>query len=366
MRVEREIAGVAFPFAAGVIAAVLSGGSPCIIKPTYHTMALAGTLLSAVLLLHPSRRCWDVRLQWCIISCCALACGALIGISATEMGISDVSSDGWLSSMALRIGKQTEEIIDSIGFKDRSTNAVIKALLTGNRSDIPPDISADFRDSGASHILALSGLHLGIIYGIFSRILSCFGNGVEIRRARSVLIMLACGLYTLATGAGPSITRAYLFIVLKEIAGMAGRDVSLKSLLAAALMLHLAFDPTAASSVGFQLSYAAMLGIAFIFPYLRDIWKNGWKLLGWIWKSAALSISCQITTGPLAYHYFGTFPHYFLMTNLLALPLAGLIIPMALLTTVLTSFGWCPEFIVTSTEWFTQAMLNTLSIISSM
>ena len=366
MRVEREIAGVAFPFAAGVIAAVLSGGSPCIIKPAYHTMALAGTLLSALLLLHPSRRNWDVRLQWCIISGCALACGAFVGISATEMGISAVDSDGWLSRMALRIGKQTEEMIDSIGFKDRSTNAVIKALLTGNRSDIPPEISAAFRDSGASHILALSGLHLGIIYGIFSKILSCFGNSMEIRRARSVLIMLACGLYTLATGAGPSITRAYLFIVLKETAGMAGRDVSLKSLLAAALMLHLAFDPTAASNVGFQLSYAAMLGIAFIFPYLRNIWKNEWKLLKWIWESAALSISCQITTGPLAYHYFGTFPHYFLMTNLLALPLAGIIIPMALFTTAMTAAGCCPGFVIETTEWLTQGLLNILSLIASM
>ena len=366
MRVEREIAGFAFPFAAGVFAAVLSGSSPCIIKPTYHTIALAGTLLSALLLLHPLRRNWDTRFQWCIISCCALACGAFIGISGIEMGISAVGSDGWLSRMALHIGRQTEEMIDCIGFKDSSTNAVIKALLTGNRSDIPSEVASAFRDSGASHILALSGLHLGIIYGIFSRILSCFGNSVEIRHARSVLIMLACGLYTLATGAGPSITRAYIFIVLKETAEMTGRDVSLKTILATALMLHLAFNPSAAASIGFQLSYAAMLGIAFIFPYLRNIWRNEWKWLKWIWESAALSISCQLTTGPLAYYYFGTFPQYFLMTNLLALPLAGFIIPMALLTTVLTSFGWCPEIIVTSTEWLTQALLSTLSIISSM
>ena len=366
MRVEREIAGFAFPFAAGVIAAVLSGDSPCIIRPTYHTMALAGTFVSVLLLLHPSRRDWDVRLQWCIISGCALACGAFIGISAAEMEISAVSSDGWLSRMALHIGRKTEEVIDGIGFMDSSTNAVIKALLTGNRSDITSEVASTFRDSGASHILALSGLHLGIIYGILSGILSCFGNSVEIRRSRSVMIMLACGLYTLATGAGPSITRAYIFIILRETAEMTGRNVSLKTILAAALMLHLAFDPTDASSVGFQLSYAAMLGIAFIFPYLRNIWKNEWKLLEWIWESAALSISCQLTTGPLAYYYFGTFPQYFLMTNLLALPLAGIIIPMALLTTVLASFGWYPEIIVASTEWLTQALLSTLGIISSM
>ena len=366
MRVEREIAGFAFPFAAGVIAAVLTGGSPCIIKPTYHIFALTFTLSSALLLLHTARREWNPALQWCATVFCALSCGILIGISGTEMSVSAVGADGWLVSIAEGCAVRMQNAIDSIAFADSSTAAILKALLTGDRSGITPEVSEAFRASGASHILALSGLHLGIIYGIVSKTLSVYGNSTAMRTARSVLIMSACGLYTLATGAGASITRAFLFIVLKETAEIAGRQTSLKGLLAAALILHLAFDPTAATDIGFQLSYAAMLGIAYIFPYLKGMWKNTWKGLKWIWNSAALSLSCQITTGPLAYLYFGTFPQHFLLTNLLALPLATLIIPAGLLTTVLSMAGLCPDFISKGTEWLTQVLLETLRIISLM
>lgn len=366
MRVEREIAGFAFPFAAGVIAAVLTGGSPCIIKPTYHILALTFTLSSALLLLHTARRDWNPAAQWCATAFCALSCGILIGISGKEMGVSAVGADGWLTRTAEGCAVRMQAAIDSIAFTDNSTGGILKALLTGDRSGITPEVSEAFRASGASHILALSGLHLGIIYGIVSKTLSVSGNSTTMRRARSVLIMAACGLYTLATGAGASITRAFLFIVLKETAEIAGRQTSLKVLLTAALILHLAYDPTAATDIGFQLSYAAMLGIAYIFPYLKGMWKNSWKGLKWIWNSAALSISCQITTGPLAYLYFGTFPQYFLLTNLLALPLATLIIPAGLLTTVLSMAGLCPDFMSKGTEWLTQILLETLRIISLM
>ena len=366
MRVERAIAGFAFPFAAGVIAAVLSGGSPCIIKPTYHILALTFTLSAALVMLHPARRSWNATAQWCMVVFCALSCGILIGLSGKEMSISAIAPHGRILRMAEVCGLKMKEAVDSIGFGESSTNAVLKALLTGDRSGITTDIAEAFRASGASHILALSGLHLGIIYGIISKILSAFGNSTAIRRARSAAVILACGLYTLATGAGASISRAYMFIVLKEIAEMSGRAISLKGLLATVLMIHLAFDPTAVTDIGFQLSYAAIFGIAYIFPHLRDMWKNSCKGLKWIWESAALSISCQITTGPFAYLYFGTFPQYFLLTNLLALPLTAVIIPAALLTIALNAAGVCPEFICKGTEWLTQTLLETLRIISSM
>ncbi len=366
MRVEREIAGFAFPFAAGVMAAVLSGGSPCIIKPTYHTISLAMTLLPVIMLLHHDRRSWDPRVQWGLIVICALSCGIFTGASGAELEVSALQTDGWLSAAAEKAGRGMGELIDSMAFEDSQTNGIIKALLTGDRSGISSETAEAFRNSGASHILALSGLHLGIIYGIISRLLSIAGKSMTARIIKSLLTMITCGAYTLATGAGASITRAYIFIVVKETAEMAGRTVSLKGVLAVSMMLHLAFDPTAAADIGFQLSYAAMFGIAFIYPVLKKMWKNKWMGLKWVWESAALSISCQITTGPLAWHYFGTFPQYFLLTNLIALPLAGIIIPSALLSVTLTAMGCCPDAIIYITEWLTQALRHSLEVISTM
>ena len=86
----------------------------------------------------------------------------------------------------------------------------------------------------------------------------------------------------------------------------------------------------------------------------------------WIWVSAAMSVSCQVTTGPLAYFYFGTFPQHFLLTNLIAMPLTGLIIPSALLTITLDSIGICPDLLISFTETLVGLMSKALSIIASM
>jgi predicted membrane metal-binding protein len=86
----------------------------------------------------------------------------------------------------------------------------------------------------------------------------------------------------------------------------------------------------------------------------------------WIWNSAALSISCQLATGPLAYLYFGTFPQHFLLTNLISLPLTGFIIPCALASLVLSGLGWCPTFVVSVTEWLVSLLTWSLEVIASM
>lgn len=116
--------------------------------------------------------------------------------------------------MALALGQSMEEAIDRMGFTHPDTGAIIKALLTGDRGNIPKTVTEAFRNSGASHILALSGLHLGIIYTIVSKAFALIGNSPLAKRTRSVAIILLCGTYTMATGAGASISRAFLFIFL--------------------------------------------------------------------------------------------------------------------------------------------------------
>ena len=157
---------------------------------------------------------------------------------------------------------------------------------------------------------------------------------------------------------------------------MTGRLHSLKQVLMASLLIQVIIDPVSVRSVSFQLSYAAMAGIAFIYPWLRDFWpsgkagKNGGRVLvrsmRWVWNSTALSISCQLTTGPLAYLYFGTVPRHFLLTNLISLPLTGFIIPCALACLGLSGLGCCPAFMVSVTEWLVSLLTWSLEVIASM
>lgn len=373
MKVARDIAGITLPFAAGAATVVWAGGTICS-QPVFLSTTASLMVLGTFFLLctssreKPSPTCLNILTHTAFASC-----GILYGIRAVLVPIGIPAADG-ITSWLMAIGTATGEAIEGIDFRNPDTNAMIKALIIGDRSDIPAHITEAFRKSGASHILALSGLHLGIIYGLISKVLSILGNSLSARRARSFITITICGLYTLATGAGSSITRAFIFILLGETAKITGRFRDLRSILMISLMVHIALDPTAIREVGFQLSYAAMAGIAFIHPWLQGFWpevagnESTWfeRATGWIWNTAALSVSCQITTGPLAYLYFRSFPVHFLLTNLISLPLTGIIISCALLTLMLNLCGICPEILLRATETLVTALSAALKVISSM
>ena len=258
--------------------------------------------------------------------------------------------------------------IDGIPFPSEGTAPLLKALLTGDRSDLPKDTVRVFRESGGAHLLALSGLHIGILYLILSRLLWPLGNSPRARCVRYALIVLSAGLFTLMTGASPSIVRAFLFIFLNETARLACRPRDPVRVLCTALLIQLVITPSAITSVGFQLSYLAMAGIFLLFPILACWYPAGPRFdpVRKVWEAAALSISCQVFTGPLAWLRFHTFPTYFLLTNLLALPLTTLLMGTAVATLILRGLGCCPGFLLQATDLLCSVLVRVLEIIESM
>lgn len=368
MKEERDFAGFVLPFAIGVY---LTTGSCTALFA--HTSALVITFLSAtalmlvaVWLLAGTCRAIFQRILIILLGFC---CGGFIGTCDSIMSIGSSHSPSGLEEIAGRIS----EAIDRISFSHADSRPIIKALITGERSDIPPSVTEAFRVSGAAHILSLSGFHLGIIYGIGTWIFSWTGGKKAIRIARSLLIITFCGIYTIATGAGASIVRAFIFILIRETALITHRSARTSSVLLSALILQLLTDPSSIRSVSFQLSYAAMAGIAYIYPFLQSFWPSEdkgevreWPAMRKIWSSAALSISCQLTTGPLAFIYFNSFPKHFLLTNLIAVPVTSLLIPASLLTLCLDSVGICPGILIRITEMLVEALSRSLEIISRM
>lgn len=266
------------------------------------------------------------------------------------------------------IGFGMQMRIDRTPFKNQETNALLKALLTGNRRDLEKDTLTAFRSSGASHILALSGMHLGIIFLFISKILSLAGGRPSARIMRSIISIIVCTSYSLATGASPSIMRALTFIILRETSFLLHREADMKNTLAASLFLQLLISPADINSVGFQLSYSAIAGIAYIYPPLNNLWPvKGQKRppMKILWDAASLSISCQLTTFPLAWFYFKTFPQYFILTNLISFPLVSLLIPCALITVTLSGIGICPDFMIWITETLSTTLCDGLEIIAS-
>ncbi len=371
MTVGREFAGFVLPFAAGILLAA----GPALIRITYLppacTASFAMTAAFLIFMMHPYRRRAHEAVSWAALALLGLSAGAFMGFTSSIMEIS--SADSSFMLRAAGYGHRLGDFIDGIPFGGSQTGALLKALITGERSGISRSVTDAFRDSGAAHILSLSGFHLGIVYAIVRWSLSGLGNTVRISRLRSVLIVLFCGFYTLATGAGPSIVRSFLFILLGETARMTNRCRSTGNILSAALLIQLALSPSSIRSVSFQLSYAAMFGIAYIYPWLKDFWPGNPKDdrlftrgVRWVWNSAAMSIACQLPTGPLAWMYFGTFPQHFLLTNLIALPLTTLLIPLGLAAVVLSGLGFCPDFLLCTVDLMASALIFSLETIAGM
>lgn len=370
MTAERDIAGTALSFGAGTAAAMLypayfhAGHTPAV------TLCLAGLTICLRILIHPRHTRLNLKPSYFLIfltvSCCGFLTGLTDGMIQTYCGREQFT----LYGAAADFGMALKKGISELPFENKESNAIISALVTGDRSMLTYETVSSFRESGASHILALSGLHLGIIYGFLKLLLLPLGRSGAAKVSRALLTIATCGFYTLATGAGASISRAFLFILLGETADLSGRHRSTRTILWSALLLQLFTDPSGITDIGFQLSYAAMLGIAYILPYLKRFWPTGEgiadKGLRWIWASASMSIACQITTGPLAWIYFGTFPKYFLLTNLIAVPLVGMIIPSSLIVLILDSCGTCPEIFTDVTEWMIGVLTACLETIASL
>ena len=372
-----HIVKVAVLFTAGVGLASL-----CPIDPwSMSVVGQMGAVLSFIPFLlskrFPGMR--HTRLQDVFILISIFFIGVVYYGTAILKEMSALSHDGPMIALTRECLGRLQGIIDGIGWGRRQTAGLLRALLSGDRGALDPAVAAAFRAAGASHILALSGLHLGIIYGIVTKCLSILGRSPAAFAIRSCITVLLCAFYTLMTGASPSLVRAFLFILINEtLRFFPDRSRHPLSVLSVALMIQLVANPLVIKSLGFQLSYLSMTGIFVIFPRLQAwlpspasdekisfISRQIDKLTQLIWTSAAISISCQIMTAPLVWLRFHTFPQYFLLTNLLALPLTSLLMPASILSLILSAVGCCPHILVSITELLASALIRTLEIIAS-
>lgn len=362
-----NIAALSLTFAAGVaagsilvaqiMARYLSPGGLYAILTCLFIVTL--TILTAARL---SRRggLWKILILFLFTGIFCAVCSFVSGIGAGTAGSGGIAAG---------CADNVRSMLDSIPFPSPRTSPLLKALLTGDKSGLDSHTVATFRDSGAAHILALSGLHLGFIYAILLKVTSLAGMSPRVRKIRSILIIAVSGFYTIATGASPSLVRAFLFIVINETARLLHRHVPPVHVLCIALMIQLALTPAVISSIGFQMSYLAMAGIFLIYPHLKAWYpgrESGIDLPRKIWNTAALTLSCQILTGPLAWLRFRTFPLYFLITNLFALPVTSLLMLLAICTTALAYIGFCPNLLVTATDYAASALLFIMEVIAGL
>ena len=217
---------------------------------------------------------------------------------------------------------------------------IAQALLLGWRADVDEDTQQRFRQAGITHLLCVSGLHVGVLALLVGGLLFFLGRRRWQRIVKGAVQLVAVWFFVLLTGMAPATLRAGVMFSLMILGSMAGRRTSTLNNLATSALLILSFAPMQLFDVGFQLSYAALLGILAwqrplqnLIPGLseRNSKPHRW-LLSKVWGWTCLSTAAQVGTLPLVLYYFHQFPLYFLIANLSVVPFAGVLLATTLLT----------------------------------
>ena len=243
--------------------------------------------------------------------------------------------------------------------------AFIKALLLGQRQDISSDVYEDYVNAGAVHILAISGLHVGILLLILQFILKPL---LYFRHGKFVsLVIILCVLWSFAIIAGlsPSVVRAVTMFSLFAIArGLKRSSNSLNTLAVSAFILLLA-RPGFCFDVGFQLSYAAVASIIIVKPVLDSWWHLKNKFFDWFLDLFKVSIAAQIGVLPISLYYFHQFPSLFFITNMVVIPCLIGILCLGIVTLTLIGVYEPPEVLVCILAWCIQSMNRFVEWVAS-
>ena len=219
--------------------------------------------------------------------------------------------------------------------------AVITAVLLGNDETMESDLKAHFAAAGVSHILCVSGMHVGIIFMIINFLLKPLDYSPRLRILKAIILLLVIWIYAHITGLAPSVTRAATMFTFVTLGSLLHRPTSIYHSLFASMFILLLINPLLLFEIGFQMSYLAVFGIVLIQPPLTRLWTPKYKVIKYLWELATVSIAAQLATFPLSLFYFGQFPNYFLLSNLSVISLSFVIVITGI---ALLALSWIPPF----------------------
>lgn len=253
----------------------------------------------------------------------------------------DKDCAGWLMSKAIVWRNYLLKSIREAGIGGQE-QAVLSALILGQDDEIDSELRNSYSTAGVMHILAVSGMHVGLIYGALCFLLKFPGTVKKFKWIKAAILVIALWLYAMLTGLSPSVLRASMMLSFIVIGISLERPANpLNVLVSSALFLFIIFSPNLIFSAGFQLSYLAVAGILFLYKPLHSLYSPSNWLVAQIWSILAVSVVAQAATFPLSVYYFHRFPNYFLISNLLVIPLGTVVIFGGI---IVLFFSWWSQF----------------------
>lgn len=260
-----------------------------------------------------------------------------------------------------------ERIISNLAHSSISKEElnVLNALILGQQQDISPEILKDYQYAGAVHALSVSGLHVGFILLFITFLLKPIGNSRKGSLVKLCIVVASLWAFATLTGLSPSIVRSATMFSFVAIGTHLRRTVNIYHTLIVSMLLILLFKPSFLFDVGFQLSYLALFFIIWLQPILSNIWQPKNKIIQYFWNIITVSFAAQIGAMPLSIYYFHQFPGLFFVTNLLILPLLGVIMAVGVVAILIAIFGKVPFFIAKSIEWLIDLLNNIIHWVAS-
>jgi competence protein ComEC len=243
-------------------------------------------------------------------------------------------------------------------FKKEELNILI-ALLLGQQQDISPEILKDYQYAGAVHILSVSGLHVGFILMFITFLLKPMSNSKRNAILKLAVILISLWTYGILAGLSASVVRSVTMFSFVAIGIHLRRTVNIFHTLLVSMFLILLWKPSFLFDVGFQLSYLALFFILWLQPLLSNIWHPKNKIVQYIWDIVTVSTAAQIGAMPLSIYYFHQFPGLFFITNIIVLPLLGVIMIIGLIAIIIACFGIVP-FVIAKPLEFLIEFLNSI------
>ena len=243
------------------------------------------------------------------------------------------------------ISRTIEDKIDESRLSE-SSKSLMKALVLGRKDGVSDKLMASFSDSGIMHLLALSGLHIGILTIILTFLLRPLKLLKRGKLIRSIVVVGLLWYYSYITGFSSSIIRATIMFSIIVIGNGLRREVNIFNSLAIAALVLLIINPYYLFDVGFQLGFSAVIGIVWLFPMFAKLWRPKYKVVKYIWSLLLVSISAQIATFPFTIFYFHKFSGLFFVANIIEIPLITVLLALSYLVISLLMFGIEFDFLV--------------------
>jgi competence protein ComEC len=263
-------------------------------------------------------------------------------LQSSQYRLVSMHQTNWLSSFKHWVRQQVKVAIQK-NIPGKAEQAVAEALLLGIRDDLDKELVQAYSNTGVVHIIAISGLHLGMIYGLLLWLFGFSKNQQVKKWIAPLVILLTLWAFSFLAGMAPSILRSAIMFSMLVLGNRFQKLGNHYNFLALSAFIILIMDPFAVWDVGFQLSYSAVLSIMLFQKSVRNwfFFRNKW--LQKIWDLNAITIAAQVVTLPIVIFHFHQFPNYFILANLVVVPLSGLVLYGELVFLLLLPFDWLAQ-----------------------